>query len=372
MAGLYDGEIAFADQQVARCISWLQQTGLDQRTIVVIAGDHGEALGSHGEGTHGYFVYDYALHVPFIIWTPLDDLRGVRVDEQVSLVDVFPTVLTLAGLNWPVPVHGRSLVPLMFGAKPEHPVYAYGESMTASVQYGWSPLQCLRSPRYKFVQAPRPELYDLAADPGESHNIVADQQDIAHQLSDELKRLIADTSRNAPAPEAANLDRETFQRLASLGYVGAVAPTHAAGQSARALADPKDKLAAFVEVQRAGELMSTEEYGTAAEALEKALREDPAMPQARVMLGSCYSEIGRAEDARSQFDKVLKEDPQSIAALIGPGDRLPISTRCASERSRSTIATHRPTRCSATSTSASTSRRRRCRIWRKPFRSSLS
>jgi len=317
LAGLYDGEIAFADQQVARCISWLQRSGLDQRTVVVVAGDHGEALGSHGEGTHGYFVYDYALHVPLIISTPIDDLRGVQVDEQVSLVDVFPTVLALAGLDVPGRVHGRSLVPLMFGVAPEHPPYAYGESMTPSVQYGWSPLHCLRSPRYKFVQAPRPELYDLAADPGESHNIIREQQDVARRMGDELKRVMDDTSRDAPAPEAANLDRETLQRLASLGYVGGGSPAPKSAATSGTLADPKDRLAAFVEVQRAGELMGRDEYAPAIEALEAALKEDPTMPQARVMLGSCYSEMGRTSDASHQFDSVLKDDPQSIAALIG-------------------------------------------------------
>ena len=209
---------------MARCISWLQRSGLDQRTVVVVAGDHGEALGSHGEGTHGYFVYDYALHVPLIVSAPIDDLRGVRVDEQVSLVDVFPTVLALAGLDVPGRVHGHSLVPLMFGVAPEHPVYAYGESMTPSVQYGWSPLTACGRRATSSSQAPRPELYDLAADPGESNNIVREQQDVARRMSDELKRLMDDTSRDAPAPEAANLDRETLQRLASLGYVGGGSP----------------------------------------------------------------------------------------------------------------------------------------------------
>ncbi len=321
LAGLYDGEIAFADQQVARCINWLHASGLDRRTVVVVVGDHGEALGSHGEGTHGYFVYDYALHVPFIISTPLDALRGIRVDDQVSLVDVFPTVLALAGLPSPT-VHGRSLVPLMLGVKPAHAVYAYGESMTPSIQYGWSPLQCLRSPRYKFIQAPRPELYDLTADPGEAHNIVAEQKDVADRMAGELKQLIDDTSRDAPAPEAANLDRETLQRLASLGYVAAAPSVSKASARSQSLADPKDKLDAFIAVQRAGELMGSDEYEEAARVLQTALAVDPTMPQARVMLGSCYSETGRTADARAEFDRVLKDDPQSIAALIGLANAL--------------------------------------------------
>ena len=139
LPGLYDGEIAFADQQVGRVLAWLRTNGLDQQTVVVIVGDHGEGLGSHGEGTHGFFVYDYALHVPFIVASPIEDLHGVRVDSQVSLVDVFPTVLDLAGIDRKVKVHGRSLLPLMYQSAADV-TYAYAESMSPGLQYGWSEL----------------------------------------------------------------------------------------------------------------------------------------------------------------------------------------------------------------------------------------
>ena len=315
-AALYDGEIAFADQQVGRCVSWLQKAGLDRKTIVVVVGDHGEALGSHGEGTHGYFVYDYALHVPFVVAAPFDELSGVRVDSQVSLVDVFPTVLALAGIESTARVHGRSLLPSMLRPQSQEKAYAYGESMSPNLQFGWSALHCLRSPRYKLIQAPRPELYDLAADPGEATNVLDQHPGVAREMSRELDRLMAETSRDAPTPEAANLDKETVERLAALGYVGAPAPRQAAAPSI-SLADPKDKLQAFTAVQRAGELMVQDEYGPAAEALESALREEPAMPQGLLMLGTCYSELGRKKEAKAQFDRVLKDDPQSIQGLIG-------------------------------------------------------
>jgi len=87
LAGLYDGEIAFMDEQIGRCVDWLENSGLDESTILVLVGDHGEGLGSHGEGTHGYFIYDYAIHVPLIIVTPLEGLRGVRVSSQVRIID---------------------------------------------------------------------------------------------------------------------------------------------------------------------------------------------------------------------------------------------------------------------------------------------
>ena len=315
-AGLYDGEIAFTDQQVGRCVSWLRAKGLEKKTVLVVLGDHGEGLGSHGEGTHGYFVYDYALHVPFLVATPFPELRGVRVESQVSAVDVFPTVLALAGMGAGPDVHGRSLLPLMLDPRTDTTTYAYGESMTPNLQFGWSALQTLRSNRYKLIKAPRPELYDLSVDPGESANVFEQQPTVARDLMRRLDRLIEETGRGAPTPASADLDEETLGRLAALGYVGGPVASKAPPASA-ALADPKDKLRVFAAVQQAGELIVQDRYEAAAAALESALREDPRMPQAQLMLATSYAELGRTREAKAQFDLVLKDDPQSIQALIG-------------------------------------------------------
>ena len=315
LRGLYDGEIAFADRQVGRVVSWLRAAGIDRRTVFVVVGDHGEGLGSHGEGTHGYYVYDYALRVPFLVAAPFPALRGIRVDSQVSVVDVFPTVLALTGIE-AAEVHGRSLLPVMFAPGNGAEVEAYGESMTPNLQFGWSSLHSLRSTRYKLIKAPRPELYDLSADPGETTNVYARHPAVAERLTRRLDRLMAETSRGAPEPEAANLDKETLESLAALGYVGAPVAPRSAGASGP-LADPKDKLAVFSAVQQAGELILEDRHEDAAAALEAALREDPEMPQARLMLGTSYAELGRTGDAKAQFDVVLKDDPQSVQALVG-------------------------------------------------------
>ena len=316
-AGLYDGEIAFADRQVGRLVSWLEANRLTERTIVVVAGDHGEGLGSHGEGTHGFFLYDYAVHVPLIVAAPFAQLRGVRVDGQVSLVDVLPTVLDLAGVDARPGVHGRSLVASMLGRQPAREAAAYSESMTPGLQFGWSALRSMRDGRYKFIEAPRPELYDLLADPGETANLVTQRPAIAAGLSRELARLGEETGRGAPAPEPANLDRETMERLAALGYVGTpgTSPPPAGTDSGRP--DPKDKLQVFTAVQQAGALIADDEHARAAGLLEGALRDEPDMPQALLMLGSCYTELGRRREAREQFDRVLRHDPQSVQGLIG-------------------------------------------------------
>jgi arylsulfatase A-like enzyme/tetratricopeptide (TPR) repeat protein len=316
-AALYDGEIAFADAQLGRLVAWLDAAGLERNTIVVLVGDHGEALGQHGEGTHGYFIYDDVLHVPFVVRAPFDELKGIRVEAQVSVVDVYPTVLALAGLEAGPAVHGRSLVPLLEAPEAEAPAYAYSESMPPSLQFGWSALHSLRSPRYKFIEAPRPELFDLAADPDENTNVFDRNPRVAEEMKSALDRLMEETSRGAPAPEAANLDTDTAERLAALGYLGSAAASRAPAAAGKALADPKDRLAVFTAVQRAGELMVEERYAPAAAALEAALREEPEMAQARLMLGSCYSELDRKAEAKAQFDHVLKADPRSVQALVG-------------------------------------------------------
>ena len=314
--GPYDGEIAFMDEQIGRLTEWLAKNGLDRSTVVVCVGDHGEALGSHGEGTHGYFVYDYALHVPFIVSTPFDTLKGKRVPAQVRTADVFPTVLDLVGAPSPLAVQGRSLVPLMFAPGRKDDVPAYSEAMASNIQFGWSPLHSLRTPRWKFIDTTRPELYDLSKDPGEHDNVLEGSPDVARRMKSELDRIMAETGRDAPAPQAADLDQETMERLSALGYVGAPVSAKKASGAGGPLADPKDKLPVFMAVTRAGELILEEKYAEAVTPLEAALREEPGIPQALLLLSTCYTELGRSAEAKAQLDILLKEDPESVQGLI--------------------------------------------------------
>ena len=162
----------------------------------------------------------------------------------------------------------------MFGSRPRRTTcYAYSESMAPDLQYGWSALHSLRSPRYKFIQAPRPELYDLAADPGEATNVFAQHRQLAVDMARELERLIAETSRDAPGarggqPRQGN-GRTPRRRSDTSADVGS-RPSDA--RRVEPLADPKDKLEVFTAVQRAGELMVNDEYAQAAQALESARR----------------------------------------------------------------------------------------------------
>ncbi len=317
LAGLYGGEVAFMDAQIGRVVEWLSRTGLDRTTVVVLAGDHGEGLGSHGEGTHGYYIYDYAVHVPMIAVAPLDGLRGKRVATQVSVVDIFPTVLDLAGVASPAGgTHGRSLVGRMFRPGSGNEAAAYAESMAPNIQYGWSPLRLLRTGRFKYIDAPKAELYDLAADPGELVNALPGLQNVGGRMKAELDRLIDETSRGAPEPQAANLDKDTIERLAALGYVGTPVRARTAAASGGALADPKDKFPIFQKVTGAGEMVLEDKYAEAAELLEAALAEEPGIPQALLVLSTCYENLGRIEESKAMLDIVLKDDPENIQALI--------------------------------------------------------
>ncbi len=312
--GLYDGEIAFADAQVGRLLDWLAAQGLDKKTLVVVIGDHGEGLGQHREASHGFFIYDSTLRVPFLIAAPFDRLKGVKVGTQVTCVDLFPTVLDLLGVKDAPACQGRSLLPEIVDPKKAEDRPAYSESMAPNIQFGWAELHSLRSSRYKFIEAPRPELYDIALDPGETRNILNDQPAVARGLKADLDRLIADTSRNAPKPQAANLDRETTARLAALGYIGGTSTKKAASRGT--LADPKDKLAVFEAVQASAELIFGGKYAEAVNGLEAILKEDPNASQALLLLSQCYAELGRDAEAQASLDIILRDDPENTQALI--------------------------------------------------------
>jgi arylsulfatase A-like enzyme len=232
----YLGEIAFADEQVGRLLLALDARGLTARTAIVVAGDHGESLGEHREEAHGLLLYEGTLHVPLIVSAP--GLSPRRVASPVSLVDVAPTVLDFLGRPH-ADMDGISLRALMAGgAAPERSLYA--ESMFPR-RFGWSPLRSIREGRFKFIEAPRPELYDLDLDPDEEHNLYGARPVLAKGLAATLG------TPEAVAPAAA-VDRSVAERIASLGY--ASPSMRAPADSAPRQDDPKDHVEAYNEIMR--------------------------------------------------------------------------------------------------------------------------
>jgi arylsulfatase A-like enzyme len=160
---LYDGEIAYTDQQLGRFLDAVAKKAPAANTLVVVLANHGESLGEHGEFNHGIFLYDATLHIPFLIAGP-GVPAGVRVQQQARTIDVLPTVLELMGGKAPATVQGASLMPA-FAGKSVQTAYSYEETLYPKMNMGWSELRGIRTARWKYVRAPRPELYDLVQDP---------------------------------------------------------------------------------------------------------------------------------------------------------------------------------------------------------------
>ena len=314
-AGLYDGEIAAMDAQIGRFYDWLDENGLTANTILVLVGDHGEGLGEHQESTHGYYIYDYAVRVPLLIVTPFSRFQNRRSREQVRTIDLLPTVAEMASATLMNPIHGRSLLPLFYADSESIKRPAYCESMAPQMQYGWSPLYAWRQYPDKYIDAPRAELYDLRNDPGETNNIRLRRFPRAKEYKRKLEKLMAETSRNAPTTEAADLDQDTIRRLATLGYMGSFLPPNTSTGKA-AVADPKDKIEIFEAVSKASELSFNEKFAEVVERLEEVLKKDPEVIQARLVLSNAYTKLQRPADAKAQLDAILKLDANHIQALI--------------------------------------------------------
>jgi arylsulfatase A-like enzyme len=238
----YLAGIAFEDVQIARVIDYLERRGLLDDTLIVLAGDHGESLGDHGEETHGIFVYQEALHVPLIVRAPRVSPRYVAA--PVRLADVTPTILDLLGVPALASADGVSLVPLIEGSGADPRLEVYAESMYPR-RFGWSGLRSLRAGRYKVIDAPRPELFDLDTDPYEQRNIFGDQPSIGAAMIGKLAAY--DVERAAPAA-AAPVDPALAARLASLGYVSG-GPDPPAVPAAEGI-DPKDTIELFNRMTR--------------------------------------------------------------------------------------------------------------------------
>src|SRR5882672_10267607 len=261
---LYDGEIAFADEQVGRLLRFLKNKGLYQNTIIVLSGDHGESLGEHGEKTHGFFIYNATMHVPLIVRLPGKSL-ALTVDDPVSLVDLMPTVLSAVGLDIPSQVQGRSLLPILRGEKGNRERTVYGETFLPRIHFNWSELRGAENAKYHFIDAPRPELYDLAKDPGELRNLFADKKAVAEEMRAKLMSLIREYSAGKELAEKTGLDPALMERLKSLGYAGFSGggdPTI----TNRDLPDPKDRIATYELISDA---IADSQHGRYPESIEK-------------------------------------------------------------------------------------------------------
>jgi choline-sulfatase len=313
----YIGEIAFVDSQLGRLLAFLDDRNLARNTVVVVMGDHGESLGEHGEGTHGFFVYQATMHVPLLIRAPYDAMAGRRVTDTVRSIDVLPTALELLGIKPSDRLEGTSVVPLMTGAKKELGLAAYSEAVYPRLHFGWSDLRALTAGRYKYVAAPRPELYDLQQDPKETTNIYSERQALGDRLNQELVALERRMSASSPpaAPKGAEVDPEARERLAALGYVGTFVATTSTDRAG--LADPKDKIQLFNLMTQARETSRHDkESDEGLRALQRVVDEDPKVIDAWFMMGNEYYRRHEYTRAIDRYKRALELKPDYDLVVI--------------------------------------------------------
>lgn len=219
-ADLYQAEIANADEAFGRLMTELDLLGVAANTVVVFTSDHGEGEGEHGEETHSFLAYDSTVHVPLIVKHP-GASAGLRVDQMVGTVDITPTVLDLLGIPLPEVVQGHSLVPLMDGRAGEEAAARsyYAETLAPRTSHGLGELRVWFDGGMKYIHGPKTELYNLASDPRELNDLMAESREVAENLHSELVRYLADSTDSGASDANRAADRETLERLAALGYV---------------------------------------------------------------------------------------------------------------------------------------------------------
>ncbi len=311
----YSGEIHYADRELGRVFKSLDDAGLLASTIVAFAADHGDSLGEHGERTHGIFVYDATLHVPMLLAGP-GVPAGRRVDALARTVDLAPTLLELLGLPPGEGLDGRSLVPLWEGRERDDRT-AYLEALTPELNFGWAPLRALRTSRFKVIDAPRPEAYDLGSDPAESQNLAVDGAALppaAGELADRLARAAAADPFARGEQQPGDVPAETRQKLAALGYVGGGArPTRPDAERA----DPKDRIDVWNHFEAAQSLIRAGEFQAAADRLEALLGGDPENVMARLSYAGALVRLGRRDEALAQYRQTIVLDPGRDNAYLG-------------------------------------------------------
>ena len=305
----YDASIAYADRELGRLVEALRTAGELDNTVFVFTADHGESLGEHGEKTHAIFVYRATTRVPLIVRYPSRLPAGKPYAGPVRNVDIAATVLNLAHVPGAEKTQGTDLAPLSRGdvAPPDLPQYS--ESELAELGFGMAPLFAIRKGGYTFIRAPKPELYDLKADPNELHNLYGEPQyqTKADALDVELEKLFKDSAAHAIAAQSSPMSKETMEALQSLGYLQ--------GQSDRAAAggmDPKDGISLYNQLEEARHDAQRRKWVRAEKQLKGILAQMPNHFSARSVLALVEFKRGKYAEARAQYLQLLAQDPKQF------------------------------------------------------------
>ncbi|OYV97695.1 MAG: hypothetical protein B7X11_06300, partial [Acidobacteria bacterium 37-65-4] len=272
--------------------------------------DHGEGLGDHGEDEHGLFLYEPTIHVPFVLKLPREKSAGRRVATPVQHIDIVPTFAALTGFTAPPGLRGRNLLPIATGRGDLAAQGIYSEAMMSRYHFGWSELTSLTDERYKFIRAPRAELYDLDRDRAEATNLLTQRAEVAQAMRGGLESLIA--GRGIDNPGA--VSDEDRQKLAALGYVGSTSVT--SETSGLTLPDPKDRAEVHREFELAARAIGNMQFMDAADRLKKITTADPGMIDAWNQYAQVLIRLGRDTDALAAYREILDRRAGATSVLL--------------------------------------------------------
>ncbi len=296
---LYDGEIAAADAAIGTFLADLKKRGSYDPALIVFLSDHGEGLGDHGEGGHGVFLYREAVHVPLFVKLPGGRRRGERVDRPVGLVDLFPTVARFIGRPLPPGLAGLDL--LGSGGKEPSSRRIYSESLYPRLALGWSELYALSDTRYQYIEAPRPELYDLAADPGEKHNLAPGLPPPFRAMRAALEKIPRVDASPQPATP------EELEKLGSLGYISVKR-----GEAGKALPDPKDRTDSLRKYKQLFELFYAKEDAGVVALAGEILKEEESMSSVWRLRAMSRQRMGDFAGAARDLELGLSKCPDAV------------------------------------------------------------
>jgi len=320
----YNAAIAALDGAVGKLLAAMKQQKAYVNAAILVVADHGQSLGAHGEDTHGIFLYDETIHVPLLLKLPDARREAKRVVSKVRLVDIAPTLLEIAAVPVPSQMQGQSLVRIAKASGgADQPVYSRSDLPERG--FGWSVLESWRAGKYLYVRAPRPELYDLAADPGASRNLAQTSKATLDTLAAQLESFSRRISGEGYKSSGTQLSSSEMQKLASLGYVGL--QKTAGASSAATGTDPKDKIAIADKVLDAARALDQGKADRALATLPSVVSAEPGLYLAEYTLGRALAEKGQHAEAVKHLHKAIELQPDSAwahyymgASLLNTGE----------------------------------------------------
>ncbi len=306
----YDAEIAQADEGLARIMDAFKTLGVDQNTFTVLTADHGESLGEHGEKTHAIFIYDATVHVPLIFHWPGHLPSDTVYWGPVRCIDLMPTILGALDVPGADKTQGADLLSALRGDVPPPDLPQYSESLLSELGFGMAPLYGLRFDGYKWIRAPKPELYNLRTDPQELNNLYNEKPELAAQLDAKLSALLDESKQVALETERNPMDHETLEMLQALGYLA-----DPDDRSAVQGMDPKDGIGLYTKLEEARNEAQRGNYAECERVLRELLNIAPRHVSARNVLALAVLREGSLEGAEKEYRASLRIDPNQSRVL---------------------------------------------------------